>query len=148
MRCDPLPLFHFHYMPKFRDIKPENFLFRSQDSASALCLADFGFAKEDHGDLVTPHFTPAYVCSEVSLLSSASPIVYFIFFFLLFLYLPFISFLCLSFWLPRCFCLLFYRFLAVAYMLLCEGRIIRASESLPISDHALFVSLVYSPFCK
>jgi len=47
-----------------RDLKPENFLY-TQKGGGVLKLADFGFAKVDHGDLTTPVFTPYYVPKEI-----------------------------------------------------------------------------------
>lgn len=47
-----------------RDLKPENFLYTEKDGG-VLKLADFGFAKVDHGDLTTPVFTPYYVPNEI-----------------------------------------------------------------------------------
>ena len=47
-----------------RDLKPENFLY-TEKGGGVLKLADFGFAKVDHGDLTTPVFTPYYVPKEI-----------------------------------------------------------------------------------
>eukprot|EP00047_Mylnosiga_fluctuans_P018588 m.72663 g.72663 ORF g.72663 m.72663 type:complete len:461 (-) comp7692_c0_seq1:4143-5525(-) len=48
-----------------RDLKPENFMFRDRSEGSALCLGDFGFAKEE-GHLVTPVYTPLYAVPEIA----------------------------------------------------------------------------------
>ena len=34
--------------------------------AAVIKLSDFGFAKEDDGSLMTPHFTPYYVAPQVA----------------------------------------------------------------------------------
>eukprot|EP00051_Salpingoeca_urceolata_P031375 m.11362 g.11362 ORF g.11362 m.11362 type:complete len:518 (-) comp3986_c0_seq1:19-1572(-) len=48
-----------------RDLKPENLLYATKDEESLLKLADFGFAKLDNGDLVTPVYTPYYAPGEI-----------------------------------------------------------------------------------
>ncbi|EGD76616.1 camk/mapkapk/mapkapk protein kinase [Salpingoeca rosetta] len=48
-----------------RDIKPENFLLHTRGDATRICLTDFGYAKQDNGDLHTPVFTPFYVCPQI-----------------------------------------------------------------------------------
>jgi len=48
-----------------RDLKPENLLLKSKVDAVFVKIADFGFAKEDKGDLMTPQFTPYYVSPQV-----------------------------------------------------------------------------------
>lgn len=48
-----------------RDLKPENLLYSSTAEDAPLKLADFGFAKLDRGDLVTPVYTPYYVPQEI-----------------------------------------------------------------------------------
>lgn len=48
-----------------RDLKPENLLYQSKDEDSLLKLVDFGFAKIDQGNLVTPVYTPYYVSGEI-----------------------------------------------------------------------------------
>eukprot|EP00794_Sanderia_malayensis_P014197 gene14197-15678_t len=48
-----------------RDLKPENLLLRSKVEPVVVKIADFGFAKEDKGDLMTPQFTPYYVSPQV-----------------------------------------------------------------------------------
>ncbi|KAJ3604540.1 hypothetical protein NHX12_029280, partial [Muraenolepis orangiensis] len=44
-----------------RDLKPENLLFKDNSLDAPVKLCDFGFAKIDQGDLMTPQFTPYYV---------------------------------------------------------------------------------------
>ncbi|XP_038629777.1 MAP kinase-activated protein kinase 5 isoform X3 [Scyliorhinus canicula] len=48
-----------------RDLKPENLLFKDNSLDAPVKLCDFGFAKIDHGDLMTPQFTPYYVAPQV-----------------------------------------------------------------------------------
>nr|CAB3263641.1 MAP kinase-activated protein kinase 5-like [Phallusia mammillata] len=48
-----------------RDLKPENLLYKSSSENSPIKLCDFGFAKLDKGDLMTPQFTPYYVSPQV-----------------------------------------------------------------------------------
>lgn len=48
-----------------RDLKPENLLYKDKSDNSPIKLCDFGFAKEDKGDLTTPQFTPYYVSPQV-----------------------------------------------------------------------------------
>jgi hypothetical protein len=48
-----------------RDLKPENLLYTNTSEGAALKLSDFGFAKLDRGDLVTPVFTPYYVPPQI-----------------------------------------------------------------------------------
>ena len=48
-----------------RDLKPENLLYKSTLDDSPIKLCDFGFAKQDKGDLTTPQFTPYYVSPQV-----------------------------------------------------------------------------------
>nr|XP_032803302.1 MAP kinase-activated protein kinase 5 isoform X1 [Petromyzon marinus]XP_032803303.1 MAP kinase-activated protein kinase 5 isoform X1 [Petromyzon marinus]XP_032803304.1 MAP kinase-activated protein kinase 5 isoform X1 [Petromyzon marinus]XP_032803305.1 MAP kinase-activated protein kinase 5 isoform X1 [Petromyzon marinus] len=48
-----------------RDLKPENLLFKDNSLDAPLKLCDFGFAKVDQGDLMTPQFTPYYVAPQV-----------------------------------------------------------------------------------
>ncbi|KAJ8380309.1 hypothetical protein SKAU_G00010870 [Synaphobranchus kaupii] len=45
-----------------RDLKPENLLFKDNSLDAPVKLCDFGFAKIDQGDLMTPQFTPL-LCS-------------------------------------------------------------------------------------
>eukprot|EP00116_Pleurobrachia_bachei_P002916 sb/3463178/ len=47
-----------------RDVKPENLLLKS-GSSLIVKLADFGFAKLDHGNLTTPKCTPYYVSPQI-----------------------------------------------------------------------------------
>ncbi|KAG7271697.1 hypothetical protein CRUP_025558, partial [Coryphaenoides rupestris] len=49
-----------------RDLKPENLLFKDNSLDAPVKLCDFGFAKIDQGDLMTPQFTPYYVAPQVS----------------------------------------------------------------------------------
>ncbi|XP_031551117.1 MAP kinase-activated protein kinase 5-like isoform X3 [Actinia tenebrosa] len=59
-------LYHCHsFNVAHRDLKPENLLLVSRDEEMVVKLADFGFAKVDQGDLVTPQFTPYYVSPQV-----------------------------------------------------------------------------------
>ena len=46
-------------------MKPENLLYKSKLDDSPIKLCDFGFAKQDNGDLSTPQFTPYYVAPQV-----------------------------------------------------------------------------------
>ena len=48
-----------------RDLKPENLLYTNMSEGAAVKLSDFGFAKLDRGDLVTPVFTPYYVPPQI-----------------------------------------------------------------------------------
>ncbi|KAF3851253.1 hypothetical protein F7725_013025 [Dissostichus mawsoni] len=48
-----------------RDLKPENLLFKDNSLDAPVKLCDFGFAKIDQGDLMTPQFTPYYVAPQV-----------------------------------------------------------------------------------
>ncbi|XP_018666684.2 MAP kinase-activated protein kinase 5 [Ciona intestinalis] len=48
-----------------RDLKPENLLYKDSSDESPIKLCDFGFAKLDNGDLMTPQFTPYYVSPQV-----------------------------------------------------------------------------------
>lgn len=48
-----------------RDLKPENLLFKDNSLEAPVKLCDFGFAKIDQGDLMTPQFTPYYVAPQV-----------------------------------------------------------------------------------
>ena len=49
-----------------RDVKPENFLFATEDENSILKLIDFGFSKNyNESNLTSPCFTPFYVAPEV-----------------------------------------------------------------------------------
>ena len=48
-----------------RDLKPENLLYASKADDALLKLSDFGFAKIDRGDLVTPVYTPYYVPPQI-----------------------------------------------------------------------------------
>ncbi|XP_039248171.2 MAP kinase-activated protein kinase 5-like [Styela clava] len=48
-----------------RDLKPENLLYHNKSEESPIKLCDFGFAKLDKGDLMTPQFTPYYVSPQV-----------------------------------------------------------------------------------
>ncbi|XP_070572357.1 MAP kinase-activated protein kinase 5-like [Ptychodera flava] len=57
-RCHGLNIAH-------RDLKPENLLLKDNSEDSPVKLTDFGFAKVDEGDLVTPHYTPYYVSPQV-----------------------------------------------------------------------------------
>lgn len=58
-----------HYLHRkniaHRDLKPENLLYTSSAEDAHLKIADFGFAKVDKGDLVTPIYTPYYVPKEI-----------------------------------------------------------------------------------
>ena len=57
---------HLHGMNiAHRDLKPENLLYKSNSEDSPIKLCDFGFAKLDNGDLMTPQFTPYYVSPQV-----------------------------------------------------------------------------------
>ncbi|XP_072163676.1 MAP kinase-activated protein kinase 5-like [Diadema setosum] len=57
-RCHSLNIAH-------RDLKPENLLLKDNSEDSPVKLSDFGFAKVDDGNLMTPHFTPYYVAPQV-----------------------------------------------------------------------------------
>uniref|UniRef100_H2Y940 Protein kinase domain-containing protein n=1 Tax=Ciona savignyi TaxID=51511 RepID=H2Y940_CIOSA len=57
---------HLHGMNiAHRDLKPENLLYKNSSEESPIKLCDFGFAKLDNGDLMTPQFTPYYVSPQV-----------------------------------------------------------------------------------
>lgn len=57
---------HLHTMNiAHRDLKPENLLYKNNAENSPIKLCDFGFAKLDNGDLMTPQFTPYYVSPQV-----------------------------------------------------------------------------------
>ncbi|CAH1801582.1 unnamed protein product, partial [Owenia fusiformis] len=57
-RCHSLNIAH-------RDLKPENLLLKDNTEDAVVKLSDFGFAKIDDGNLMTPHFTPYYVAPQV-----------------------------------------------------------------------------------
>ena len=48
-----------------RDLKPENLLLKENTESIHVKIADFGFAKVDRGDLITPQFTPYYASPQV-----------------------------------------------------------------------------------
>lgn len=61
-----LALQHCHMLNiAHRDLKPENLLFKDNSLDAPVKLCDFGFAKIDQGDLMTPQFTPYYVAPQV-----------------------------------------------------------------------------------
>ncbi|NP_001358413.1 MAP kinase-activated protein kinase 5 isoform 8 [Homo sapiens] len=61
-----LALRHCHLLNiAHRDLKPENLLFKDNSLDAPVKLCDFGFAKIDQGDLMTPQFTPYYVAPQV-----------------------------------------------------------------------------------
>lgn len=61
-----LAVYHCHsFNVAHRDLKPENLLLLDKSENVKIKLADFGFAKIDRGDLVTPQFTPYYVSPQV-----------------------------------------------------------------------------------
>uniref|UniRef100_A0A8C4N2R0 non-specific serine/threonine protein kinase n=1 Tax=Eptatretus burgeri TaxID=7764 RepID=A0A8C4N2R0_EPTBU len=61
-----LALQHCHSLNvAHRDLKPENLLFKDNTLDAPLKLCDFGFAKVDQGDLMTPQFTPYYAAPQV-----------------------------------------------------------------------------------
>ncbi|XP_052024097.1 MAP kinase-activated protein kinase 5 isoform X5 [Apodemus sylvaticus] len=61
-----LALRHCHLLNiAHRDLKPENLLFKDNSLDAPVKLCDFGFAKVDQGDLMTPQFTPYYVAPQV-----------------------------------------------------------------------------------
>ncbi|KAM9118598.1 MAP kinase-activated protein kinase 5 isoform 2-T2 [Pangshura tecta] len=61
-----LALQHCHTLNiAHRDLKPENLLFKDNSLDAPVKLCDFGFAKIDQGDLMTPQFTPYYVAPQV-----------------------------------------------------------------------------------
>uniref|UniRef100_A0A8D1W3Y1 MAP kinase-activated protein kinase 5 n=1 Tax=Sus scrofa TaxID=9823 RepID=A0A8D1W3Y1_PIG len=61
-----LALQHCHLLNiAHRDLKPENLLFKDNSLDAPVKLCDFGFAKIDQGDLMTPQFTPYYVAPQV-----------------------------------------------------------------------------------
>ncbi|XP_071946278.1 MAP kinase-activated protein kinase 5-like [Antedon mediterranea] len=57
-RCHSLNIAH-------RDLKPENLLLKDNSENSVVKLSDFGFAKYDDGNLMTPNYTPYYVAPQV-----------------------------------------------------------------------------------
>uniref|UniRef100_A0A674B4C6 non-specific serine/threonine protein kinase n=1 Tax=Salmo trutta TaxID=8032 RepID=A0A674B4C6_SALTR len=59
-----------------RDLKPENLLFKDNSLDAPVKLCDFGFAKIDQGDLMTPQFTPYYVAPQSCDLWSIGVIIY------------------------------------------------------------------------
>ncbi|NXP36956.1 MAPK5 kinase, partial [Leiothrix lutea] len=62
-----LALQHCHSLNiAHRDLKPENLLFKDNSLDAPVKLCDFGFAKVDQGDLMTPQFTPYYVAPQVT----------------------------------------------------------------------------------
>ncbi|XP_046862348.1 MAP kinase-activated protein kinase 5-like isoform X2 [Xenia sp. Carnegie-2017] len=57
---------HIHsFNVAHRDLKPENLLLKEKTDAIHVKISDFGFAKVDRGDLVTPQFTPYYASPQV-----------------------------------------------------------------------------------
>ncbi|XP_057295950.1 MAP kinase-activated protein kinase 5-like [Hydractinia symbiolongicarpus] len=59
-------LFHIHSLNiAHRDLKPENLLIMDKSDNVIVKLTDFGFAKIDKGNLMTPQFTPYYVSPQV-----------------------------------------------------------------------------------
>uniref|UniRef100_A0A8C1RCI7 MAP kinase-activated protein kinase 5 n=1 Tax=Cyprinus carpio TaxID=7962 RepID=A0A8C1RCI7_CYPCA len=61
-----LALQHCHSLNiAHRDLKPENLLFKDNSLDAPVKLCDFGFAKIDQGDLMTPQFTPYYAAPQV-----------------------------------------------------------------------------------
>ncbi|XP_065682439.1 MAP kinase-activated protein kinase 5 isoform X1 [Hydra vulgaris] len=59
-------IFHIHSQNiAHRDLKPENLLIKDNSDNIVVKLTDFGFAKIDKGNLVTPQFTPYYVSPQV-----------------------------------------------------------------------------------
>ncbi|XP_072456531.1 MAP kinase-activated protein kinase 5 isoform X2 [Notamacropus eugenii] len=61
-----LALQHCHSLNiAHRDLKPENLLFKDNSLDAPVKLCDFGFAKIDQGDLMTPQFTPYYVAPQI-----------------------------------------------------------------------------------
>lgn len=48
-----------------RDLKPENLLLTDHSENAILKLSDFGFAKKDDGNLMTPRYTPYYVAPQI-----------------------------------------------------------------------------------
>ncbi|XP_066927972.1 MAP kinase-activated protein kinase 5-like [Clytia hemisphaerica] len=59
-------LFHIHHLNiAHRDLKPENLLIKDKGDKVEVKLTDFGFAKVDKGNLMTPQFTPYYVSPQV-----------------------------------------------------------------------------------
>uniref|UniRef100_A0A8C6LWV9 non-specific serine/threonine protein kinase n=1 Tax=Nothobranchius furzeri TaxID=105023 RepID=A0A8C6LWV9_NOTFU len=70
-------LAHCHCMNiAHRDLKPENLLFKDNSLDAPVKLCDFGFAKIDQGDLMTPQFTPYYVAPQSCDLWSLGVIIY------------------------------------------------------------------------
>lgn len=61
-----LAVYHLHCLNiAHRDLKPENLLYKDKSDDAPIKLCDFGFAKLDKGDLMTPQFTPYYVSPQV-----------------------------------------------------------------------------------
>lgn len=59
-------VYHLHTLNiAHRDLKPENLLYKDKSENAPIKLCDFGFAKLDKGDLMTPQFTPYYVSPQV-----------------------------------------------------------------------------------
>jgi len=59
-------LYHIHHLNiAHRDLKPENLLIQDKGDDVIVQLTDFGFAKIDKGNLMTPQFTPYYVSPQV-----------------------------------------------------------------------------------
>ena len=59
-------LHHIHsFNVAHRDLKPENLLLKENTENIHVKIADFGFAKVDRGDLITPQFTPYYASPQV-----------------------------------------------------------------------------------
>ncbi|XP_040842912.1 MAP kinase-activated protein kinase 5 isoform X3 [Ochotona curzoniae] len=72
-----LALQHCHSLNiAHRDLKPENLLFKDNSLDAPVKLCDFGFAKIDQGDLMTPQFTPYYVAPQSCDLWSLGVIIY------------------------------------------------------------------------
>lgn len=64
-------MYHLHTLNiAHRDLKPENLLYKDKSENAPIKLCDFGFAKLDRGDLMTPQFTPYYVSPQVLVMSS------------------------------------------------------------------------------
>ena len=64
-------VYHLHVTLNIahRDLKPENLLYTGKEDDAVLKLCDFGFAKIDNSDLVSPQFTPYYASpQEMSLI--------------------------------------------------------------------------------
>ena len=63
-----LAVYHLHSLNiAHRDLKPENLLYQDKSENAPIKLCDFGFAKLDKGDLMTPQFTPYYVSPQVKI---------------------------------------------------------------------------------